>query len=141
MIRPISAQAQHLGGTRRETIAYDKYLDFLALYKNNGSIYDRQGRIVYQGQVKMSFDGSVYYGWFENFSVSESADSPFMFSLSASFTVEREDHLTRSRRSYPGDFTVSFAPETPVSDDPPQTDLDPEGIPDQGSTGFDFSES
>jgi hypothetical protein len=77
-------------GTRRETIAYDKYLDMLALFHNNGSVYDNTGKIVFQGIVKITFDGGIYYGWFSNFNVTETADQPYMFSLTTSFTVDHE---------------------------------------------------
>lgn len=78
------------GGTRRETLAYDSYLDLLALFHNNGSIYDAQGRIALQGAVKITFDGGVYTGWFNSFSVTESASSPYRFSLSGAFEVDNE---------------------------------------------------
>lgn len=78
------------GGTRRETIAYDKYLDLLALFHNNGSIYDDTGQIAFQGILKVSFDGGVYLGWFSSFNVTESADKPYQFDLTADFTVAHE---------------------------------------------------
>jgi len=78
------------GGTRRETIAYDKYMDFLAFFHNNGSVYDSKGRIVLQGIVKITYDGGVYLGWFSNFTVNESASKPYQFALSASFIVAKE---------------------------------------------------
>jgi len=78
------------GGTRRETIAYDKYLDMIALFHNNGSIYDDTGQIAFQGIIKISFDGGVYLGWFSTFSVTEAADKPYQFDLSADFTVAHE---------------------------------------------------
>jgi len=77
-------------GTRRETIAYDKYLDFLALFHNNGSVYDTTGQIVFQGIIKILFDGGIYLGWFSNFQVMESADKGFQFELTTSFTVQSE---------------------------------------------------
>jgi hypothetical protein len=83
-------------GTRRETIAYDKYLDMLALFHHNGSIYDSHGSIVLQGIIKITFDGGVWLGWFSNFSVSESAERPYLFALSAGFTVHRELMTFRS---------------------------------------------
>lgn len=86
-----------LGGNRRETLAYDKYLDMLALFHNNGAIYDRRGYIALQGRIKMTFDGGVWYGWFQSFSVSESADQPFQFKLNAVFQVEREVHPVRTQ--------------------------------------------
>ena len=75
---------------RRETIAYDKYLDLLALFHNNGSIYDANGNIALQGIIKMIFDGGVWLGWFSDFSVMETAEMPYMFDLTTSFTVHRE---------------------------------------------------
>lgn len=90
-----------LGGSRRETLAYDKYLDLLSLFHNNGAIYDSRGYIVLQGRIKMTFDGGTWFGWFQSFSVSESADQPFQFKLSAVFQVEREVHPVRTQG---GDF-------------------------------------
>lgn len=84
------------GGTRRQTIAYDKYLDLLALFKNNGSVYDATGKIVFQGLLKITFDGGIYYGWFQDFNVTEDAEKPFMFSLTANFIIEREVLRLRS---------------------------------------------
>lgn len=83
------------GGTgkqgRRETIAYDKYLDLLALFHNNGSIYDALGNIVVQGYIKMTFDGGVHIGWFDGqFTVTESAQTPYMFTMSARFIIDQE---------------------------------------------------
>ncbi len=83
-------------GTRRETLAYDSYLDILALFHNNGSVYDINGQVALQGQIKITFDGGVYYGWFNNFSVSESAEKPFMFTMSANFEVTREVQTWRT---------------------------------------------
>lgn len=107
-ILPDRAQAQTASRSdgyipsRRETIAYDKYLDLLALFHNNGSIYDKAGRIILQGQIKMSFDGGVWYGWFNSFSVSEAAESPYQFTLSAGFTVEREEYTLRTNANFAG---------------------------------------
>jgi len=78
------------GGTRRETLAYDKYLDLLALFHNNGSIYDVTGKIVFQGIVKISFDGGIYFGWFSDFSKAENVDKPYQFALTAKFTIDHE---------------------------------------------------
>lgn len=76
---------------RRETIAYDKYLDLLALFHNNGAIYDRLGNIVQQGYIKMTFDGAVHIGWFsDQFTVTESANQPYMFDLSTKFIIDQE---------------------------------------------------
>lgn len=79
-----------VGGTRRETIAYDKYLDMLALFHNNGHIYDYHGRLVFDGIIKIWFDGHTWYGWFQSFSVTEAAETPYQFTLSANFIIDRE---------------------------------------------------
>ena len=84
------------GGTRRETIAYDKFLDMLALFHNNGAVYDTNGNIVLQGILKMTFDGGVWLGWFSEFSRAEAAEKPFQFTFSSSFQVQREWATWRS---------------------------------------------
>ena len=84
------------GGTRRDTIAYDKYLDLLALYHSNGAVYDTNGVIALQGILKITFDGGVYYGWFTNFHVAESAEKPYQFTLTTNFQVHREEVAWKS---------------------------------------------
>jgi hypothetical protein len=88
--------AYDAGGTRRETIAYDKYLDLLALFYNNGSVFDINGQIAFQGIVKITFDGGVYLGWFGNFNVVEDAEKPYLFNLTASFLIDQELQRFRS---------------------------------------------
>jgi len=94
-------------GNRRETIAYDKYLDMLALFHNNGSVYDTMGRIVFQGIIKVTYDGGIYLGWFDNFNVSEVAEKPYMFDLSAKYTIHEEVQRFRS-----APYTATTAPRT-----------------------------
>ncbi len=84
------------GTSRRDTLGYDSYLDMLALFHNNGSVFDIEGNIVLQGKVKITFDGGVYTGWFSSFNVSESPEQPYMFTMSASFTCESEVQNWRS---------------------------------------------
>lgn len=76
---------------RRETIAYDKYLDLLSLFHSNGAIYDGLGNIVLQGYIKLIFDGGVHIGWFDgDFTVTEDANTPYMFNLSTRFIIDKE---------------------------------------------------
>ena len=86
-----------IGGTRRDTITYDKYLDLLALFHNNGSIYDQTGRVVVQGKIKMIFDGGVWFGWFQSFSVTDDANTPYSFNVSLAMQIEREYHGVRTQ--------------------------------------------
>lgn len=84
------------GGSRRETLAYDSYLDWLALFHSNGSIYDGSGQIAFQGIIEVTFAGGVYRGWFNTFSVTESAESPYAFQLSCSMDIAEEVQVWRS---------------------------------------------
>jgi len=81
---------------RRETIAYDKYLDLLALFHNNGAIYDARGQIAAQGYIRVTFDGGTYIGWFQGFTVNETAEKPYQFALSTSFQIDYEQQSWRS---------------------------------------------
>ncbi len=84
------------GGTRRETIAYDKYLDLLALFHSNGGVYDLTGKLVFQGVIKVTFDGGVFLGYFSNFSVTDSSDKPYSFEITTQFMVDLEIHRFRT---------------------------------------------
>ena len=86
-----------IGGTRRDTITYYKYLDLLALFHNNGSIYDQTGRVIVQGKIKMIFDGGVWFGWFQSFSVTDDANTPYSFNVSLAMQIEREYHGVRTQ--------------------------------------------
>ena len=88
-----------MGGTRRETLAYDRYLDFLALFHNNGSVYDVLGQVALQGIIKITFDGGVYFGWFNSFSVTEDQQKPYMFNITLDFDIEREVQVWRTTAS------------------------------------------
>lgn len=97
------------GGNRRETIAYDKYLDFLALFHNNGTVYDVRGNAVFQGIIKVTFDGGVFLGWFTSFQVTEATDRPYLFSLNASFEINKEIVVWRSSLGPTQDVNSSSA--------------------------------
>lgn len=92
-----SGRDDQFGGSRRQTIAYDTYLDMLSLFMNNGSIVDANGQVVLQGIIKVTFDEGTWYGWFSDFSVSESAEVPHMFNMSASMVIEKEVVSLRSQ--------------------------------------------
>lgn len=94
--------------SRRQTLAYQRYIDFLALFHNNGALYDRRGTIVQQNYIKISFDGGVYIGWFDGgLTVSESVDKPYQFTLSAKFIIDREIMTFRSFLPVPSRGSVS----------------------------------
>ena len=76
-------------GKRKDSIAYERYLDLFELFKSNGMVYDGYGKPAIRGRVMMIFDRGVYYGHFSSFNVDESAEKPFTFELSWEFKVER----------------------------------------------------
>jgi len=84
------------GATRRETLAYDSYLDLLALFHNNGSVYDETGMVAMQGVIKVTLDEGSWLGWFTTFQVSEAAEKPYQFSLTASMEITREIQVWRT---------------------------------------------
>ena len=86
-------------GSRRETLAYDSYLDILAMFHNNGSVYDENNQVAIQGAIKVTFDGGVYVGWFNDFSVTEGADTPYSFQMTASFEIDHEIQNWKSMAS------------------------------------------
>lgn len=99
-ISNITGGGTDTGGNRRETLAHEMFLDLLALFYNNGKVYDVSGKVVFNGKVKMTFDEGVYYGWFSDMSISESVQKPYMFDLSFGFTVEEEILNLRTLPSY-----------------------------------------
>lgn len=90
-----------IGGTRRDTLAYDTYVDLLATFKNNGAIFDSRGNILFHGIIKCSFDGDYWLGWFNSFQESEDAEKPYQFSLSFDFTVAQEFMTLRTTQATP----------------------------------------
>jgi len=109
------------GGSRRETLAYDSYLDILALFHNNGSVYDIEGQIALKGIIKLTFDAGVYLGWFNSFTVTESADQPYQFNLSASMDIAEELQVWRTSITFP---SVTQTISTLSADDIAATNAD-----------------
>ena len=96
---------------RRETVAYDKYLDLLALFHNNGAIFDMFGNLALQGYIKLTFDGGIHIGWFDGqFTVTEDANTPYMFNLSARFIIDREIMRFRSANLFDYDAQAASIP-------------------------------
>jgi hypothetical protein len=73
---------------RQRTIAYDRFKDLYNLYRNGGALYAPNGSIVLQGKIVLMYDRGTYIGEFTQFSVEESAMTPFSFTISWSFKVE-----------------------------------------------------
>jgi len=98
------------GPGRRESIAYDRFLDILALFHSNGAVYDINGNIALQGYLQVTFDGGIYIGWFDtDFTLTESADSPYQFTLTSRFIIDREELQLRSTILNPVTDTIIAA--------------------------------
>lgn len=126
---------------RKQTLAFDNYLDILALYKNNGEIVDTKGKVVMTGIIKIYFDGFYYLGNFDSFSVTDSAEKAFQLQLNAEFTVRSEimglrsmsyanratteflPPLTQSKSQFPTDSGFSQRPQSPTSSNVDQQQL------------------
>ncbi len=100
---------------RRETLAYDSYLDYLALFHHNGMIYDGTGRIVQRGYIKVIFDEGSYLGWFQgDLTMTESVDKAFQISFTSQFEVHEElVRFSTTQGSAPGGQVSN--PQTPSS--------------------------
>lgn len=87
-----------LTGTQRiYSLSYQNLMSLFSIYKNNGHIYTddsfgegNSGIRHLAAAVFIYFDGIIYIGSFDNFSLPDSADSPFNMEYSFSFTVRYE---------------------------------------------------
>ena len=88
--------------TRNYSASYQNLLSLYLIYRNNGGIwtkdYTSQGvvqgdiftyrtNLAVVGSVYIYYDNIMYVGSFDNFSISESDDSPFSLEYNFSFTV------------------------------------------------------
>jgi len=104
---------------RRETIAYDRFLDLLALFHGNGAIYDANGNIALQGYIKITFDGGIYIGWFDaDFTITESAEKSYQFDLTSRFLIDREELQLRSTILNPFMDAITAATGEPQANQP-----------------------
>lgn len=104
---------------RRETIAYDRFLDLLALWHGNAAIYDVNGDIALHGYIKIMFDEGVYIGkWDGDCSINETAEIPYQFSVTGRFIVQEEILVLRS--TVLNSLTDQITPATgrPMADQP-----------------------
>ena len=78
---------------RKASIAYQKYIELISIYRNNALIYDSKGNIIFTGSIRMHFDGSIFKGYFESLVITENSENSFTFEVAFEFKVE---HQTRS---------------------------------------------
>ena len=61
----------------------------LELFRNNGIVYDSNGKPALRGRVMMLYDRGIFTGHFTNFTVDEDDSHAFSFQLSWDFKVEK----------------------------------------------------
>lgn len=83
-------------GSRKGSYAYQQFLSLYQVYRSNGYIYNTDHRISLVGAVSIFYDGTIYTGSFDSFSLTHSESSPFTFDYNWSFTVRYEQRLERS---------------------------------------------
>ena len=74
---------------RKDTMTYKELKTYIEMVRSNGCIYDSFGRITDRIKIQISYDYAAYTGHFESFDVQESASTPFKFTYSATFKVEK----------------------------------------------------
>lgn len=72
---------------RQASAAYQSFMNLFKIYRQNGNIYNSEGRIAVTGSVRILYDDVMYVGSFDELSISESEEEPFTFDYDFSFTV------------------------------------------------------
>lgn len=96
---------------RQFSASYQNLMSLYLLYKNNGGVYfpdplslsGKSKNLSVLGSVYIYYDGILYIGSFDNFSITEAEDTPFSLEYSFSFTVRASfllDHLDDAQYTY-----------------------------------------
>ena len=79
---------------RVQSLSYRNLLSLITIYRNNGHIYTtglgdslNSGIPIVSNSIFVYYDGHVYIGSFDDFSVTDSADKPFNMAYSWKFTA------------------------------------------------------
>lgn len=100
---------------RRDTEMFQKFEEFVTIYRNNGSVYDsRSGQVVAQGFVIMNYDSGIYHGFFESFTINESDQKPYCLDYDFSFKITSEVYPGRMQSFQ--DVTTVPRPGAPIND-------------------------
>lgn len=73
---------------RHKTLSNFQFKRLLDLYRNNGLIRDENGSVYMAGRIRVAFDQGIYDGFFNEFTWTEDASRPYMFTFTISFQVE-----------------------------------------------------
>jgi hypothetical protein len=75
---------------RRGSFAYQHLMSIYHMYRNNGHLMNANDMASIVGDVEIFYDGAVYTGGFDSFSLSQSDDTPFLMEYDFEFTVRVE---------------------------------------------------
>lgn len=78
---------------RKGSYAYQQFMALYKTYQSNGAIFDDNNRISVLGGVAIYYDGMIYTGSFDSFSISHSESAPYTLEYSFSFTARFEQRL------------------------------------------------
>jgi hypothetical protein len=79
---------------RIASVSYENLMSLVAIYRNNGMVYtdglgdeSNRGVPVFPISTYLFFDGNIYVGSFDDFSISDDANTPYNLNYSFNFTV------------------------------------------------------
>lgn len=109
--QPVITASGNIGGTyihgpnktggvtrmfQKDAASYQYFMNLFRIYRNNAYIYNVHNKISMLGQVKIFWDGAIYTGSFDSFSINESEDKPFDLTYDFQFTVRFEERVENS---------------------------------------------
>lgn len=111
--------------SRNFSASFKNFMSLYLIYRNNGALYTRTDvkqapNLAAVGTVYIYYDGVLYLGSFDNFTITESEDAPFSLEYSVNFTVRMEFHLDLQV-----DETLAYGAPRHYAKPPLQTTSDP----------------
>lgn len=97
-IHTSNKMGQETGGLtqvdRRHSASYQSFMNLFKIYRNNSYIFNVHNRISVMGSIQLFYDGTIYTGSFDSFSISESETEPFNLNYDFDFTVRFQDSMS-----------------------------------------------
>jgi len=111
--------------SRNFSASFKNFMSLYLLYRNNGALYTladptQPPTFTAVGTVYLYYDGILYLGSFDTFSITESEDIPYSLEYSLTFTVRMEFQLDLQI-----DETFAYGAPRNLSKQPIQTTSDP----------------
>jgi len=78
---------------RRGSAAYQHFMSLYHAYRNNGTLFNNDGRMSLIGAVKIFYDNTIYTGSFNSFTIEEDESKPYTLSYTLEFTIRFEEKI------------------------------------------------